>query len=311
MALSRIAWSAAFLVTLATPGLAHARSVAITFDDAPLAAEGSAVEAERVNHSILRALAKHRVPAIAFVNEKRVSGIGTEAGRRILREWLDRGHDLGNHTASHFDLSKTAFEQFRDDVIAGEESIAALLHERGRRPHFLRFPFNHTGDTRQKQDSVATFLAGRGYSIAACTIDNSDYEFARAYDGMLRRRDGVQVRRLRAAYLEYTAAEIEYYTRLHVQVLGHDIPHVMLFHVNRLNSDLMDRLLQLFEDRGYRFVTLDRAQSDAAYQTPAEFVTEFGPMWGYRWARERQVAVDGRLEPEPPRWVLESGAAQK
>jgi hypothetical protein len=28
-------------------------------------------------------------------------------------------------------------------------------------------------------------------------------------------------------------------------------------------------------------------------------------MWGYRWARERNVKVDGSLEPEPPPWIGE------
>lgn len=31
--------------------------------------------------------------------------------------------------------------------------------------------------------------------------------------------------------------------------------------------------------------------------------TRFGPMWGYRCARERHVRVDGALEQEPPTWL--------
>jgi hypothetical protein len=30
-------------------------------------------------------------------------------------------------------------------------------------------------------------------------------------------------------------------------------------------------------------------------------------MWGYRWAAERGVKVNGRLEPEPPEWIVNYG----
>jgi hypothetical protein len=53
----------------------------------------------------------------------------------------------------------------------------------------------------------------------------------------------------------------------------------------------------------YRFVSLQEAQSDLAYQTPDTFISEYGPMWGYRWARELKILVDGRQEPEVPDWI--------
>ena len=40
----------------------------------------------------------------------------------------------------------------------------------------------------------------------------------------------------------------------------------------------------------------------------------FGPMWGYRWARERRVPFDGSREQEPPAWLqsyAETGVATK
>ena len=57
----------------------------------------------------------------------------------------------------------------------------------------------------------------------------------------------------------------------------------------------------------YRFVTLDEAQSDAAYKTPDTFATPYGWMWGYRWAKELNVKVDGSQEPEVPAWVTAYG----
>ena len=79
----------------------------------------------------------------------------------------------------------------------------------------------------------------------------------------------------------------------------------MLLHASRLNADTIEPILDLFEQMKYRFVTLAEAQSDKAYQIPDTYVTAYGPMWGYRWARDLNVKVDGRLEKEPPAWVTE------
>ena len=293
--------------------LAQPRSVALTFDDLPLAGEGgsaTAAEAARVNQAILAALARHHAPAVAFVIEQGIERIGVVPGRAILREWLAQGHELGNHTYSHPDLTKLTLEQFREEVIGGEASIVPLLAERGRRPRYLRFPYNHSGETREKHDAVAAFLAGRGYTVATCTIENMDWEFARAYSVALARADRDTAAKLEAAYLRFTAEEIDYYSGLHQRVFGHEIPHVMLQHANRLNAAVMDQVLQLFENREYRFVTLETAQADAAYRTP-DAPSSFGPMWGYRWAKALGVKLDGHLEPDLPGWVGEYGNAGK
>jgi hypothetical protein len=78
-------------------------------------------------------------------------------------------------------------------------------------------------------------------------------------------------------------------------------------HCNRLNGEMIEQLLTLFEEKHYKFVSLDVAQSDAAYQKPDTYISKYGPMWGYRWAKERNVIVNGSLEPDPPKWILEYG----
>jgi hypothetical protein len=186
------------------------------------------------------------------------------------------------------------------EIVRGEATLVPLLREKGKKLEFFRFPMNHTGDTPAKHDAIATFLAQRGYRVAACTIDNSDYLFNDAYVRMLGNRDRGTAQKLRAEYLAYTSAEIDYYAALNRQVFGYEPPQVMLLHDSRLNADAMDRLLALFEEKHYRFVSLAAAQSDAAYRTPDTYIAKFGPMWGYRWARERDVKVNGSLEPDPP-----------
>jgi hypothetical protein len=81
----------------------------------------------------------------------------------------------------------------------------------------------------------------------------------------------------------------------------------MLIHDNQLNGDVIDQLLTIFEQKQYGFVTLSQAEADPIYRTPETHISSYGPMWGYRWAKERGVKVDGSLEPEPPKWIAEYG----
>jgi len=203
---------------------AQQRSVALTFDDLPLALAGSLdkstpaqvqSQTRAVNSAILRVLKRHDAPAIAFVNEQKVVRDGhIKQNRAILREWIKEGHALGNHTYSHADLTKLTVESFQKEIIDGEPSVRLLMSHAVKPLRFFRFPFNHTGETEQKHDAIAAFLRQRGYEVATCTVENSDWVFASAYRLMMDRHDARSVAKLRTDYLEYTRLEIEYYNKL-------------------------------------------------------------------------------------------------
>jgi len=312
--LFRIMGAFLLVVVCAVSSLAQQRSVALTFDDLPEAGTADPAEARSINISILNSLDRHHVPSIGFVIERRVQEIGQNQGKQLLDQWVERGYELGNHTFSHTIADDLTAEQFERGIVAGEASFAVALAKAGKTPRYFRFPENHTGDTKDKHDAIAAFLKQRGYKVAVCTIDNEDYAFNAAYLKMLSSKDNTSAAKLRADYLAYTSTEIDYYTGLHRQIFGREIPHVMLLHVNRLNADLIDKVLELFEQKQYRFVPLDAALFDPAYSTPDTFVPRFskyGPMWGYRWAAELRVQVNGALESEPPAWVLQFGKEQK
>jgi peptidoglycan-N-acetylglucosamine deacetylase len=308
-------WLLLVLLALSFRVSAQQRIVAITVDDLPYAGHTGAVTdgvltvgeiglAREVNQKLLDAFERHRAPITGFVNEKRGEVLGPKLGPEILREWVGRGFDLGNHTYSHSDFNRLSVPEMEDEILRGETTFVPLMKAAGRKPTFFRFPFNHTGDTRAKHDAISSFLAHHGYKLATCTIENSDYLFNNSYLRTLAEKDVEAAKRLRSVYLAYTSSEIDYYAALNKQVLGYEPPQVMLLHDNKLNADLIDSLLELFEKKSYRFVSLDTAQSDPAYSIPDTYVTQYGWMWGYRWAKERNIQVNGSLEPEPPQWLL-------
>jgi peptidoglycan-N-acetylglucosamine deacetylase len=296
---------AALLVLFSSAGaFAQGRTVAITVDDLPYAGEPAGASAATINDKLLAAFSRHHVPVTGFVIQKRVEEIGSASGTAILKNWVRQGFDLGNHTYSHPDINDLSVDQIEDEIVKGESTFGPLMKQAGRPVRFLRFPYNHTGDTKAKHDAVAAFLARRGYKVATCTIDTSDYIFNNAYVLMLAKGDNASAEKLRREYLAYSSTEIDYYAGLNRKVLGYEPPEVMLLHDNRLNADVIEQLLGLFKAKRYKFVSLDSAQSDPAYQAPETFITKSGQMWGYRWASERNVKYDGSLETDPPAWIL-------
>jgi peptidoglycan/xylan/chitin deacetylase (PgdA/CDA1 family) len=289
---------------------AQTRTVAMTVDDLPFVsgfpspltvADGE--KASQVNEAILRAFARDHVPATGFVIERHATQLGTSVSKKILSQWLQPGFDLGNHLYSHADVNDLSVEQIEEEITRGEATIALLLKGISRKPEFLRFPFNHTGDSKEKHDAVAAFLSARGYRTAPCTIDNSDYLFNATYVLALARHDAEAAARVRADYIAYTETEIDWYTKVNKQVFGYEPPHIMLLHDNQLNADTIDEVISLFSRRGYTFVTLAEAMKDPAYAVAETDISAYGPMWGYRWARELHVTVNGRDEPDPPAWI--------
>lgn len=315
--MKRFRWLLILIFALFIRASAQQRTVAITVDDLPYAghthSEITAADvnrSEQVNRRLLAAFKKYRVPVTGFVNEGRIQGMGANAGTQILRLWIAQGLDLGNHTYSHSDFNSLSVHQFEDEILRGEGTITPLMKDAGRRLEFFRFPMNHTGDTKAKHDEIAAFLAQHGYKLATCTIDNSDYLFNDAYVRILAQNDQKTAKKLRLEYLAYTSSEIDYYASLNKQVVGYEPPQVMLLHDNQLNADVIDRLLELFVRKNYKFVSLATAESDPACSIPDTFVTQYGMMWGYRWAKEKNVKVDGRLEPEPAQWVVRSAGSE-
>jgi hypothetical protein len=112
-------------------------------------------------------------------------------------------------------------------------------------------------------------------------------------------------RRLVQTYLDFTFATTGFAEQLAPKMFGRDIPQILLLHSNDITADSLDKVLTGFEQRGYRFITLDDAMRDDAYQTPDLRVTRAGPTWLWRWIWSKGMKISGKDDPEPPAWVSE------
>ena len=283
------------------------RAVAVTVDDLPLQGGPRALacdaEALLAMHGrLLNAFAAYGVPAIGFVNEGGpCPALPTGTLEALLTRWLDAGHDLGNHTFSHPDLTETTVAAYTEDIVKGEVLTRRLLEARGRRLRYFRPPYLRTGETEAKKAALAGWLDARGYTVAPVTLDSDEWVFNAAYARASAVGDAATARRVREAYLDWFEAVFAHYEGWATEVLGYEPPQVLLLHASLLNAVAFGALAARLERRGYRFVSLDEALADPAYRRPDPFVGRYGSSWLHRWARDAGREV--RWEPDAPDWV--------
>ena len=113
---------AALILGCAAP--AHAGSVAITFDDLPIFGRNEPpAKADAITDRLLKGFRHHHWPVTGFVNEIQLEGVNRADRIQLLGRWLDAGMDLGNHTYSHFSLTKTPVDAYEADVEIGRAHV--------------------------------------------------------------------------------------------------------------------------------------------------------------------------------------------
>jgi len=291
-----------------TSHVATQREIAVTFDDLPaVSTQRDIATWKEITNKLIKTISSNRIPAIGFVNENKLISDGRrdEARAALLRMWINAGLELGNHTYSHRSLNNTPLEEFESDTIRGEQTVTGLLTEKGKKLRYFRHPFLHTGRSLETKKAFESFLAGRGYTIAPVTIDNSDWIFARAYDNARDASDDRAMKQVADAYVPYMERKIDYWERQSVALFGREVKQILLVHANAINADHFGDLVRMLRKRGYRFISLDEALKDSAYASADTFTGAAGISWIHRWAITRGVAKDFfKGEPVTPEFVM-------
>lgn len=298
----------------AAPDAPRDRQIAITIDDLPwVSFDGLDADQRDARHQrLMAALDAAAVPVTGFVNEDKleVGGRVQPARLRMLGDWLDRGHELGNHTHGHVDLHTVGLQAYQQAILDGERELRSLLAGTGRVPRWFRHPFLRAGRSAADRAALQAFLGAHGYRIAPVTVDNSDWIWASAYRKTQDAPPGASrddtLARLRREHVPYMLAKVAYFERQSRDLLGREIAQVWLLHANELNAEVLPELVAGVRARGYRVVTLEQALQDPAYARGAEgYDGPSGPSWLHRWAIGEGKGGDFFAgEPETPDWVL-------
>jgi peptidoglycan/xylan/chitin deacetylase (PgdA/CDA1 family) len=272
------------------------RQVAITIDDLPAGAANSmsAAAITEMTAKLLKVLREQKVPAVGFVNERKLYKWG-EVDERIksLQMWIDAGFELGNHTFGHTSLNRAGLKQFEDAVVQGEPVTTLLLAQRKMKLRYFRHPYLDTGRDLQTRLDVEAFLTARGYRIAPVTLDAWDWMFAGVYDDARRRGDAALQQEVATSYLSYSDAVFAYSEKFSRDLLGYEPKQILLLHANQLEAEHIQELLELLRKRGYRFIALEDALTDDAYSMADTYIGEEGRGWLDHWALSRGKPILG------------------
>lgn len=277
------------------------RAVAVTIDDLPFVGGGSlsVEELQRRTDTLLSHLRDYGAPGIGFVNERGLfNAAGDEERTVLLRQWLDAGMELANHTYGHVSFQTTPLEAFKADVLRGGVVTARLLQERGERIRYFRHPYLQTGPDEASKKRFDAFLAEHELKPAPVTIGHYDWLYASAYRAA--EGDSTLMRRVADTYLEYMERDVAFSERLSREVLGYEMKQVLLLHVNPLNVDYLGDVLAMLERRGYTFITLDEALTDPAFERGDPYT---GPR-GYHWLERWWADAHGEMAKIPPAHTL-------
>jgi peptidoglycan/xylan/chitin deacetylase (PgdA/CDA1 family) len=286
---------------------APSRTIVVTVDDLPATPAAELAEMRGITRGVLAALRKHRATAVGFVNEDRLLPEAQRSARiALLRQWVDAGHELGNHTYSHADLQTMPLAAFEREVMRGEEETRRLQAERGHGLRFFRHPFTHTGPSPEVKAAFERFLERHGYVVAPFSVEGFDYGFDLLWRRAAEQRDRPALERIRSAYVAHTLAVTEYMEDLARRTFAREIPQILLVHANNLNAAALEGVLGGLVARGYGFVSLEDALRDEAWGTPDRYVGPNGPSWLHRFQLAQGRPLSIAEEPDPPQWVLDA-----
>jgi peptidoglycan-N-acetylglucosamine deacetylase len=253
------------IAALAPISTAKAQQIAFTWDDLPVHSALPLGETRlEIGRKLIDAMKEaHLPPVYGFVN-----GVAIEhepASAPVLKDWRDAGFQLGNHTWSHMNLNTSSLADWEGDLLKNEPVLRQYAANSDW--HWLRYPFLAEGDSPEKCVESRQFLAVHGYRIAAVTMNFGDYMWNEPYARCVAKNDSAAIAQLESSYLEAAAADADSRRAMSKALYGHDIPYVLLMHVGAFDARMLPRLLQLYRDKGFTFVTLDEAEKDTFYRS--------------------------------------------
>jgi peptidoglycan/xylan/chitin deacetylase (PgdA/CDA1 family) len=250
------------------PAFAEAAEIAITVDDLPSHSNlPPGVTWAEVAQRFIAALTASGIPSVyGFVNGYRLKILpGTED---VLKLWVEAGFLLGNHTYAHSDLNTTTAQLFEKDIADDEPVLESFMGSRDW--HWFRYPFGHEGDTVEKRRAVKAYLKEHGYRIAQVTLDFHDYEWNEPYVRCAKLGNTEAIAWLKASYLATAMEYIAMGQQIASALYGRDVKHLLLLHFSPFDSLMLPELLDRLMRQNVRFVSLQEADADPAYQRDPE-----------------------------------------
>lgn len=266
--------------------------VALTIDDLPKHGEAVSPYGHlSINHMILDSRKKFSLPSICgFVNGHLLND--NPEGLEVLKQWVEGGCFLGNHTYSHFYLNEKTSQEYIADIIENEKIINQLQSIRTK---YFRYPFLLEGETEEKVNSIKQFLETNDYLIAPVTFDFLDFYWNQPVNQCLLTNNQDSLNLLKLLYVHEAIIHLHAATHASKKIFGRDICHILLLHIGIATAFFLPDLIQALQSEGCQFIELDQALLDEVYQTDPRFPTPDAPNFLIRWAMLTKTQINWPL----------------
>lgn len=249
------------------------KNIAITIDDLPTLSHNKLTDEEQINyfHRILKVLKNNKIPAKGFVVGNLVSAFNSH----LIKDFIEAGNTLGNHTYFHFDLNKVPAGEFIEDVIRNEKVLSAYSEDF----KFFRYPLLHTGNTPEKKDSVELFLIQNKYINVPVTIDNDDYQYNIRYVNAYKNNDTLLMKQIGEDYIVHMINRTLHYDSLSHQMFNRSVNQILLIHSSFINSFYLEKLIIWYKTNNWNFITPEEALTDSVYILKDNYTGNKGYGW--------------------------------
>lgn len=239
------------------PPAPQQRTIAITFDDAPLPDgpfHDGTVRTRRLIESLEAAGVEE---AMIFVTTNNIVN-QPETGVERIRAYQSAGHLLGNHSHSHLWLHDTDTDIYIADI---DKAVSHLWQFDGV-SDFYRYPYLDEGRDVQKRDLVRAALKERQLRNGYVTVDTWDWYFV----DMVREAKAAGLEgdmdALRDLYVDVIVRSTEFYDAMAQRTLGRSPHHVLLLHENDMAAMFVDDLVAELRRRNFEIIPASEAFTD-------------------------------------------------
>jgi len=259
--------------------LAEPTRIAVTVDDlpGPSSVPLAGASKRKIAREILKALKDNGVPqAYGFAN-----GLPMERDHHaidVLKDWLEAGYPIGNHTYSHLDLNKVTPQAYIADIEKLDKLLATLAPVSSpiAQRRVFRYPYLDEGDTLAKRDEIRSYLAKNGYRIAEVTIDYFDWAWNAAYDRCEAQHDAKSIEWLREHVADSADSQLHRSRSLARYLFGRNVPQILLLHFGAFEALTLDATLKHLRQQGVKLISVDEALNDPAYCINPDFASPHG-----------------------------------
>lgn len=246
------------------------KKIAITIDDLPTLSHGKIDVPEQTNYfkKILVTLEKYEIQSVGFVLGQKINSHNKE----LIELFLQSGHQIGNHTYSHPDLNNVAVEEYIKDINVCQQVLQAFNTP----IKYFRYPMLHRGDTEFKRDAIHNYLKQTNLKIVPVTIDSDEVAYNIRFVNAFYQKKISESESIGEEYIRHMISQTIHYDDMAHELLNRPIKHILLLHMNFINSFYLDDLMAWYKANNWEFITLDDALTDPLYSMKDHYIGKRG-----------------------------------